>query len=58
LLQRVIDAAARDGVEVLSDVTQYDNRGMLTLAKKLGFSMRRTAADGANVTRLTLQLVD
>lgn len=56
LLQRVIAAARRDGIDVLSDFTQYDNRAMLSLAKKLGFTVRRFAADGANVTRLTFRL--
>jgi RimJ/RimL family protein N-acetyltransferase len=56
LLQRLITIARRDGIEVLTDLTQYDNRAMLALARKLGFQVHRRAADGANVTRLTLRL--
>jgi acetyltransferase len=58
LLERLIAIARRDGIEVLTDLTQYDNRAMLTLARRLGFRIHRRAADGANVTRLTLQLGD
>jgi len=56
LLQRLVAIARHDGIEVLTDLTQYDNRGMLTLARQLGFKVHRRAADGANVTRLTMEL--
>lgn len=56
LLVRLIAVAGRDGIEVLSDLTQYDNRAVLRLAKKLGFNLSRSSSDGANVTRVTLQM--
>lgn len=55
LLERLIDAARQAGVKQLSDITLYDNRGMLALARKLGFKATRDAGD-ANVTRLRLSL--
>ncbi len=55
LLERLIDAARQAGVKQLSDITLYDNRGMLALARKLGFKATREAGD-ANVTRLRLSL--
>ena len=56
LLLRLIAVARRDGIEVLSDLTQYDNRPMLGLAKKLGFSLSRGSSDGANLSRMTLRM--
>lgn len=55
LLERLIDAARQAGVKQLSDITLYDNRGMLALARKLGFKATREAGD-SNVTRLRLVL--
>ncbi|CAN5873367.1 hypothetical protein BH11PSE13_BH11PSE13_36750 [soil metagenome] len=55
LLERLIDAARQAGVKQLSDITLYDNRGMLALARKLGFKATREAGD-SNVTRLRLAL--
>jgi GNAT superfamily N-acetyltransferase len=56
LLERLIAIARRNGVQRLTDITQYDNRGMLGLARQLGFRVHRLAADGANVTRLSMRL--
>lgn len=55
-LLRALIAAARDtGLKRLSDLTKYDNVGMLALGRKPGFELRREAS-AANVTRLTLEL--
>ncbi|QNK72056.1 GNAT family N-acetyltransferase [Variovorax sp. PAMC28562] len=55
LLQRLIDAARSAGVSTLDDITLYDNRGMLMLARKLGFTLQRDAGN-PNVTKLRLSL--
>ncbi len=55
LMRKLIDAAAGAGVRQLSDITLYDNTGMLALARKLGFRLQRDAAN-PNVTRLRLAL--
>ena len=55
LLQSLIDAARRDGLQRLVGTTLSVNSGMLRLAHKLGF---KSAADpeSATVTNLTLDL--
>ncbi len=55
LLKKLIAAATDAGVKQLADITLFDNRGMLALARKLGFSTTRDAGH-ANVTRLRLRL--
>jgi acetyltransferase len=55
LLKSLIAAASAAGVRVLSDITLYDNRAMLGLARKLGFRLRRDPGN-ANLTRVTLRL--
>ncbi|VTU13497.1 Acetyltransferase Pat [Variovorax sp. SRS16] len=55
LMRSLIAAAAGAGVRVLSDITLYDNRAMLGLARKLGFRLRRDPGN-PNLTRLTLWL--
>jgi GNAT superfamily N-acetyltransferase len=55
LLRRLIEAARSAGVATLADITLYDNRGMLTLARKLGFTLQRDASN-PNVTKLRLKL--
>ncbi|MEJ8853936.1 GNAT family N-acetyltransferase [Variovorax robiniae] len=55
LMRRLIAAAEQAGVKRLADITLYDNRGMLALARKLGFKAQRDPGD-PNVTRLRLDL--
>ena len=55
LLKSLIAAATAAGVRVLSDITLYDNRAMLGLARKLGFRLRRDPGN-PNLTRVTLRL--
>ncbi|MGJ7529932.1 N-acetyltransferase family protein [Variovorax sp. GB1P17] len=55
LMRKLIDAAAEAGVKQLSDITLYDNMGMLALARKLGFKLQRDPGN-PNVTRLLLAL--
>ncbi|MEJ8821145.1 GNAT family N-acetyltransferase [Variovorax humicola] len=55
LMRRLIAAAEEAGVHRLADITLYDNRGMLALARKLGFKAQRDPGD-PNVTRLRLDL--
>lgn len=45
LLRTLIAAAAARGVRRFDDVTLHDNRPMLTLARKLGFTARRDPLD-------------
>ena len=40
-MQRLIAAARSAGVDTLADMTLYDNRAMLMLARKLGFTLQR-----------------
>lgn len=54
-MQRLIAAARSAGVDTLADMTLYDNRAMLMLARKLGFTLQRDAGI-ANVTKLQLAL--
>lgn len=55
LMRKLIDAAAAAGVKQLADITLYDNVGMLALARKLGFKVRRDPGN-PNVTQLRLAL--
>jgi GNAT superfamily N-acetyltransferase len=55
LLRRLIAAAAAAGVTTLGGITLSENRGMLVLARKLGFSVRREDGD-ATLMRLELRL--
>jgi acetyltransferase len=55
LLRRLMQAATAAGVMILSGITLAENRGMLALARKLGFSVRREDGD-ATVYRLELRL--
>ncbi|MET3391335.1 acetyltransferase [Variovorax sp. 1140] len=55
LMRKLIDAARAAGVRQLADITLYDNTAMLTLARKLGFSVQRDPGN-PNVTRLRLAL--
>lgn len=45
LMRKLIAAAAEHGVECLADITLHDNRPMLRLARKLGFTARRDPLD-------------
>lgn len=53
LLSALVEAARDAGVRRLSDVTLAHNRGMLAIARSLGFTTRREPGD-ATLTRLTL----
>lgn len=55
LLRRLLHAAAAAGVATMSGITLSENRGMLALARKLGFGIRREDGD-ATVARLELHL--
>ncbi|MDH6167991.1 RimJ/RimL family protein N-acetyltransferase [Variovorax boronicumulans] len=55
LMRKLIDVAAEAGVKQLADITLYDNAGMLALARKLGFKVRRDPGN-PNVTQLRLAL--
>jgi acetyltransferase len=55
LMRKLIATATDAGVKQLADITLYDNRGMLALARKLGFNLTRDPGD-PNVTRLRLTL--
>lgn len=45
LMRKLIAAAADRGVACFEDITLHDNRAMLTLARKLGFTARRDLLD-------------
>lgn len=45
LMRKLIAAAANRGVDRFEDITLHDNRAMLTLARKLGFTARRDPLD-------------
>lgn len=45
LMRKLISAAANNGVAGFDDITLYDNRPMLRLARKLGFAARRDPLD-------------
>lgn len=45
LMRKLIAAAADRGVARFEDITLHDNRAMLTLARKLGFTARRDPLD-------------
>ncbi len=55
LLGKLVDAARDIGANVLSGVTLAENRGMIALARKLGFSVRFEDGD-ATLLRLELPL--
>ena len=55
LLQRLLELAEGAGISVLSSVTLTENRGMLSLARRLGFSARREAGD-ATLIRIERRL--
>ena len=57
LMRKLIGTATEAGVDQLADITLYDNRGMLALARKLGFRLTRDPGD-PKVTRLRLALRD
>lgn len=45
LLRKLIAAAAERGIARFDDITMHDNRAMLRLARKLGFTARRDPLD-------------
>lgn len=55
LLSALIDAARLRGVRHLEAITMAENRGMLNLAQKLGFSARNEQGE-TNIIRLVLEL--
>jgi acetyltransferase len=55
LLARLVEAARDAGVRVLSGITLAENHGMILLARKLGFSVRREQGD-ATLLRIELPL--
>ncbi|MDM0078439.1 GNAT family N-acetyltransferase [Variovorax sp. J2P1-59] len=55
LLSALIDLARQSGIKQLSGSTLSDNRGMLALARRLGFSLSKEAG-AAIVTNLRLTL--
>jgi GNAT superfamily N-acetyltransferase len=55
LLRRLLQAATAAGVTTLGGITLAENRGMLALARKLGFSARREDGD-ATLMRLEMRL--
>ncbi len=55
LMRRIIEIARRRGIGEIYGEVLSDNRAMLTLAKRLGFSTRREA-DDPGVLRVTLPL--
>ena len=55
LMRKLIAAAADRGVARFEDITLHDNRAMLTLARKLGFTARRDPLD-PYLIGLSLQL--
>lgn len=56
LLSALIDAARLRGVRHLEAITMAENRGMLNLAQKLGFSARKEPGE-TNIVRLVLELM-
>jgi acetyltransferase len=55
LLRRLLELAEEAGIAVLSSVTLSENRGMLSLAKRLGFTARRETGD-ATLMRIEKRL--
>jgi len=55
LLGKLAEAARDAGVRTLSGITLVENRGMVRLARKLGFAVRREEGD-ATLLRLELPL--
>jgi len=55
LLGRLLDAARAAGVRIFSGITLAENRGMVALARRLGFTVRREDGD-ATLLRLELPL--
>ena len=55
LLRRLIDVARDRGLEEMDGVVLRENRGMLALAKELGFT-RRTSPDDPEIVYITLSL--
>jgi acetyltransferase len=55
LLRRLLQAAAAAGVATMSGLALSENHGMVTLARKLGFSVHLEDGD-ATLTRLELPL--
>jgi acetyltransferase len=51
LLRRLIECADESGVPALSSVALAENRRMLALAQRLGFTLRREPG-GAIMTRI------
>ncbi|AVF37150.1 bifunctional acetate--CoA ligase family protein/GNAT family N-acetyltransferase [Rahnella sikkimica] len=54
LLDKMIDYAAEHGLQRLTGITMPNNRGMITLAKKLGFDVDIQFQDG--IVNLSLEL--
>jgi acetyltransferase len=57
LLGKLVEAARDAGATTLSGITLAENHGMVALARKLGFSVRREVGD-ATLFRLELRLRD
>jgi acetyltransferase len=57
LLGKLVEAARDAGATILSGITLAENHGMVTLARRLGFSVHREQGD-ATVLRLELPLSD
>jgi len=55
LLRRLIECAGEAGIAALSSITLSENHRMLSLARRLGFSIRREAGD-ATLTRVEKRL--
>jgi len=55
LLRRLIECAGEAGIAVLSCITLWENHRMLSLARRLGFSIRREAGD-ATLMRIEKRL--
>ncbi|HZW76252.1 MAG TPA: GNAT family N-acetyltransferase [Caldimonas sp.] len=55
LLGKLVEAAREHGVRTLSGITLFENRGMVKLARKVGFSVRFEEGD-ATLLRLELRL--
>jgi acetyltransferase len=55
LLEKVIEHCRAHGTEVLSGITMLQNRGMATLARKLGFEVKTDMEEGMIEMRLELK---
>ena len=55
LLEKVIEHCRAHGTEVLSGITMLQNRGMATLARKLGFKVKTDMEEGMIEMRLKLK---